>query len=487
MAFRINYNYLASFTLTQLHNTENKLNKVVTQLSSGRRIVTAADDVSGYNIVQRLTRVSKGIEQGIMNSQDGMSLAQVALSATQQMIDNYQTVRQKALQAANETVNPQERKQIGIEIAKIIEAMDRLAQQVDFNEFKLFQSANLSANGVHHNSFGYTVEEDEFNKISQIIQYVGSTVLSYSNGSAERKVSALHIKIYGKDYYLIKHDAFSTIDSDIKGAKSFVVAGSLLNDGFTSADLTMSGFSHIASIVVNSNNFTASVFANVYSYNSNYTQVSGKITSSDINHFDELKNINYSDFKTLSNFINKNSIAIKDSAGINIKLYADTYQFMVQYGPEAAAAKTSFGANGAGDNRIFVATFTENVFSNVLRLKIKDKNYQEIAEQLFSKYGFGSGATESKILDFANKVGQLINILSDRAADLGSTINQLQSIVNFNEQAKTTIDESTSRIRDVDFAKATAKFQKLQILMQSGTAMLAQANQLPQYALRLVG
>jgi len=330
MAFRINYNYLANFTLTQLHNTEKQLNKVVTQLSSGRRIVTAADDVSGYNIVQRMTRVSKGIEQGIMNAQDGISLTQVALAATQQMIDNYQVVRQKALQAANETVNPDERKQISIEIAKIIEAMDQLARSVDFNEFKLFDSKALKNKGVH--SFSQTYK--------------------LSNGS---KVS-----------------------------------------------ITM-------------------------------------------------------------------------------------FQFMIQYGPAAASGKTSFGATRVGDNRIFAPTFTDTIFSKVLGIKIKNANYVSIATQLQTSYGFGSGATESKILKFAARVQDLINILSDQAANMGSTINQLNSIVAFNEQAKTTIDEATSRIRDVDFAKATAKFQKLQILMQSGTAMLAQANQLPQYALRLIG
>jgi len=448
MAFRINYNYLANFTLTQLHSTESQLNKVVTQLSSGRRIVTAADDVSGYNIVQRLTKVSKGIEQGIMNSQDGMSLAQVALSATQQMIDNYQTVRQKALQAANETVNPSERKQIGVEIAKIIEAMDRLAQQVDFNEFKLFQSANLSANGVHYNSFGYKVEG---------FTLAEKVTLTYSTGSASKTLSAY--KIIGDNgdvFYLVKFN--SGVDADLgTSALGLINAGALADGVVTSNDIKVVGSA-----------LEKTELAEFLSYNSNlvnYASTLGKVSI------------------TIKDFGKYSTAVSGDFADLN----GDTYQFMVQYGPAAAAGKTSFGTNGTGDNRIFVATFTENIFSNVLRIQVKDKNYQEIAEQLFSKYGFGSGATESKILDFANKVGQLINVLSDRAADLGSTINQLQSIVNFNEQAKTTIDEATSRIRDVDFAKATAKFQQLQILMQSGTAMLAQANQLPQYALRLVG
>ncbi|MEO1954536.1 MAG: flagellin, partial [Campylobacterales bacterium] len=323
-------NYLSNFTLTQLHNTENNLNKVVTQLSSGRRIVTAADDVSGFNIVQRLTRVSKGIEQGMMNAQDGISLAQVALAATQQMIDNYQVVRQKALQAANETVNPDERKQISVEIAKIIEAMDQLAKSVDFNEYKLFDSTTLKNKGVHSLSKTYT-----------------------------------------------------------------------LSDGTT----------------------------------------------------------------------------------VSVQMF----QFMIQYGPAAKSGATSFGATGTGDNRIFAPTFTDTVFSRVLGIQIKDQDYLKIASNLQTTYGFGVGSAESKMLGFAARVQDLINILSDQAANMGSTINQLNAIVAFNEQAKTTIDESASRIRDVDFAKATAQYQQLQILMQSGTAMLAQANQLPQFALKLIG
>lgn len=438
MAFRINYNYLANFTLNQLHNTEKNLTKTVAQLSSGRRIVDASDDVSGFNIVQRMTRASKGIEQGIMNSQDGMSLAQVALSATQQMIDNYQVIRQKALQAANETVNPAERKQIGVEIAKIIEAMDRLAQQVDFNEFKLFQSANLELNGVHHNSRGYVADQFTLGPKTKIQVFDAASNMKYN-------VSA---KTY--EAYQIAPNLY--IAKDSQNALKLVQGNKVLESALE--DLTKSNLFKYTS------------------YNSNYIEFNPALG------FDGSK-ISQIKFEDLEKDVGLGNALIK--------MYADTYQFMIQYGPEAQTGRTSFGANGTGDNRIFVNAFTENIFSNVLRIQIKDKNFEEIADQLLKKYGFGEGAVESKILDFANKVGKLINVLSDRAADLGSTINQLQSIVNFNEQAKTTIDEATSRIRDVDFAKASARFQKLQILIQSGTSMLAQANQLPQYALRLIG
>ena len=438
MAFRINYNYLANFTLNQLHGTEKNLTKTVAQLSSGRRIVNADDDVSGYNIVQRMTRASRGIEQGIMNSQDGMSLAQVALTATQQMIDNFQVVRQKALQAANETVNPAERRQIGVEIAKTIEAMDRLAQQVDFNEFKLFQSANLQVNGVHRNKRGYVADQFTLGPITNINVFSAKSVMNIKSAAKTYKA------------YQIAPNLYIATDSS---SKLYIAEGNRV----LASDLK---------------EFKKENLENYAKYNKDYIE------------FHSAFGLNASNMSAMKFDDLKKEVGFGNAI---MKMYADTYQFMIQYGPEAGTGKTSFGANGTGDNRIFVAVFTENVFSNVLRIKVKDRNFEEIANDLFTSYGFGEGAVESKILDFADKVGRLINVLSDRAADLGSTINQLQSIVNFNEQAKTTIDEATSRIRDVDFAKASANFQKLQILAQSGTAMLAQANQLPQYALRLIG
>jgi len=83
-------------------------------------------------------------------------------------------------------------------------------------------------------------------------------------------------------------------------------------------------------------------------------------------------------------------------------------------------------------------------------------------------------------------VDALIKAVDDMAAKFGAYQIELEKIVSNNQSAKIDTEEAESRIRNVDFAKEMAEFTRRQILMQSGTAMLAQANQLPQLVLQLL-
>ncbi|WP_297444898.1 flagellin, partial [Desulfurobacterium sp.] len=83
-------------------------------------------------------------------------------------------------------------------------------------------------------------------------------------------------------------------------------------------------------------------------------------------------------------------------------------------------------------------------------------------------------------------VDNLIKAVDDLAAKLGSYQIELEKIINNNQTTRVNTSEAESRIRNVDFAAEMANFTKNQILMQSGIAMLAQANQLPQLVLQLL-
>ncbi|WP_457568578.1 flagellin N-terminal helical domain-containing protein [Desulfurobacterium sp.] len=83
-------------------------------------------------------------------------------------------------------------------------------------------------------------------------------------------------------------------------------------------------------------------------------------------------------------------------------------------------------------------------------------------------------------------VDNLIKAVDDLAAKLGSYQIELEKIISNNQTTRVNTSEAESRIRNVDFAAEMANFTKNQILMQSGTAMLAQANQLPQLVLQLL-
>ena len=83
-------------------------------------------------------------------------------------------------------------------------------------------------------------------------------------------------------------------------------------------------------------------------------------------------------------------------------------------------------------------------------------------------------------------VDDLIKAVDNLAAKFGSYQIELEKIINNNNTQRVNTSEAESRIRNVDFAKEMSEFTRNQILMQSGTAMLAQANQLPQLVLQLL-
>jgi flagellin len=83
-------------------------------------------------------------------------------------------------------------------------------------------------------------------------------------------------------------------------------------------------------------------------------------------------------------------------------------------------------------------------------------------------------------------IDNLIKAVDDMAAKFGSYQIELEKIISNNETARVNTSEAESRIRNVDMANEMANFTKLQILMQSGTAMLAQANAKNQLVLQLL-
>ncbi|WP_412516549.1 flagellin, partial [Shewanella chilikensis] len=76
--------------------------------------------------------------------------------------------------------------------------------------------------------------------------------------------------------------------------------------------------------------------------------------------------------------------------------------------------------------------------------------------------------------------------IDSQRADLGAVQNRLSFTINNLNNISTNVSDARSRIQDVDFAKETAQMTKQQILSQTSSAMLAQANQLPQVALSLL-
>jgi len=113
--------------------TQLKLGRVLQQLSSGYRINSAADDAAGLGISENLTAQINGNNQAIRNAQDGISMAQTAEGAMDEIHNMLQRMRELAVQGANDTLDTNARTSIGTEMLQLRSEIDRIASGTTFD------------------------------------------------------------------------------------------------------------------------------------------------------------------------------------------------------------------------------------------------------------------------------------------------------------------------------------------------------------------
>ena len=103
------------------------------KLSSGLRINRAGDDAAGLAISEKLRGQIRGLNQAIRNAQDGISLIQTAEGGLSEIQNILQRMRELGVQAANDTLNPQDRQAITTELNQLFSEIDRIAGSTEFN------------------------------------------------------------------------------------------------------------------------------------------------------------------------------------------------------------------------------------------------------------------------------------------------------------------------------------------------------------------
>ncbi|TKD63833.1 FliC/FljB family flagellin [Cobetia marina] len=137
MASVINTNTLSMVTQQNLNQSQNALNTSMERLSSGLRINSAKDDAAGQAIANRMDSQITGLSQAQRNANDGISVAQTAEGALNQVNDNLQRVRELTVQAQNGTNNQDDLNSIQDEISMRLEEIDRISSQTSFNDIDI--------------------------------------------------------------------------------------------------------------------------------------------------------------------------------------------------------------------------------------------------------------------------------------------------------------------------------------------------------------
>jgi flagellin len=141
MGLTINTNIEAMDASRNLNHTENMLSSAMQRLSSGLRINSAADDVAGYAISQRLQAQVNGLNQATLNSQDAVSLSQTAQGSLNDVTGMLQRIRELAVQYANGTTSESDKEAIESEATQLKEEIKRVGETTQFNGINLLKEA----------------------------------------------------------------------------------------------------------------------------------------------------------------------------------------------------------------------------------------------------------------------------------------------------------------------------------------------------------
>ena len=181
MSFRINTNIAAMNAHANSLITDRELTSSLGRLSSGLRIQTAADDASGLVIADSLKSQANSLGQAIANGNDAIGIVQTADKAMDEQIKILDTIKTKAIQAAQDGQNADSRRALQNDISRLLEELDMIATTTSFNGQQLLngnfsnknfqigaysnETAKVSIGATNSNTIGHTRFETMNNTI----------------------------------------------------------------------------------------------------------------------------------------------------------------------------------------------------------------------------------------------------------------------------------------------------------------------------------
>ena len=505
MALVINTNVMSLNAQRNLSTSGSQLATSLQRLSSGLRINSAKDDAAGLAISSRMTTQINGLTQAARNANDGISLAQTTESALQEVTNNLQRIRELAVQSANATNSDSDRAALDQEVQQRLAEVNRIATQTSFNGRKVLDG-----------SFG--------NATFQVGANVGETIsvgLATSVKSAD--IGDIHSTGAGTGALLQDADFVATAAVPaVPGvpavpAVASVWTGSVAvtDSDYGSANLTFSG--------TDSSGAAFSVTL-TDDYSGGTGAVSGNTIEADIQTqlgaADITVSRDGSDFLVLTSGTAGTSadIAVTGMAGAVTTANVDAVPAVPSV--PAVPATTGLAVQaltitvGTGTAVTLTGTYTNKqdlldaiASSGAAGSIDASGNLTISAADQITLTGAGAGdigltagatavstngLTATNVLDVGGandtilRIDSALTSVSSLRSTLGAIQNRFDSVINSLQAVSENLAASRSRIQDTDFAAETAALTRAQILQQAGTAMVAQANSVPQNVLSLL-
>ncbi|MCQ2035029.1 flagellin [Stutzerimonas kunmingensis] len=486
MALTVNTNIASLNTQRNLSNSSNALATSMQRLSTGSRINSAKDDAAGLQISNRLTSQINGLGVAVKNANDGISLAQTAEGAMQQSTNLLQRMRDLSLQSANGSNSTTERQALNQEVSQLKEELDRIANTTTFGGRKLldgdFSNVKFQVGAQANETIGFSISSTAAAKLGNN-EYgnkggvTGTVVTGATNGTAA-VLAAANFKISDAkgSTGAIAYAANAT-SKDISDAINTATAAA--NIGVTASvknDVTVGGFD----ATFNGGSMTLTI---------NSTAIS--VTNFNANDLTALKNqINSSNAGVTAEFATKSDGTL-DKTNVVLK-GKDDISFSVA---EADATHTyKVGINGVAPAA--VNSNANRIAVGEVKLSgVSEFSYAGASAQVFALASSTSTVNSVSKIDISTDKGAqnavdvidaALKSIDAQRADLGAVQNRFDNTIANLQNIGENVSAARGRIQDTDFAAETANLSKNQILQQAGTAILAQAKQLPQAVLSLL-
>ncbi|ANQ85867.1 flagellin [Azoarcus olearius] len=493
MAQVINTNVQSLTAQRNLNTSAGSLATSLQRLSSGLRINSAKDDAAGLAISERFTAQIRGLDQARRNANDGISLAQTAEGALQSSGDILQRIRELAVQSSNATNSASDRQALNDEVNALTSELNRIASTTEFNGKKLLDGSFTTATFQVGANAGQTISATTANfSTTQYGNYrIGSAAATTTGGKGDLTMgstanalgstAALTTSRVAGGAITINGSAGSSTVTIAAGASAKKAAEQINAEtgktGVTASakteiDVTFSAANTSYKFDIASDNSTAVTI----SFTTGANDKDG--LASAVNAFNDVSaktgvTARVNDAGTGITLLNANgenislANAASGSASVNVGSTATAAGATAKAtGQLVLDSEKSFSIAAANTTDFFGATTAAGQLQKVSNL---DVSSVDAAQRSIAMVDSALAAVNGQRAKF----GALQSRFENTIANLQTTSENMSA--------------SRSRIRDTDFAAETANLTRAQILQQAGTAMLSQANALPQNVLSLLG
>jgi flagellin len=412
-------------TLNTLNKNSNALSKSLAKVSSGMKINGAADDASGYAISERMRVQIRGLDQANSNTQNGNSMMKVAEGAVSSTVDILKTLKEKVINAANDTNTDSDR-------ATIQKELDQSIDQINDNA-NITYNGKLLVDGSHNSE-------------------VKATTTTMTNQSLSSDTTGATKFCEMKD----RNGNSLNINSMDKVTISFVKQGKTYT---TSVSATNS----LTDLITKANSQLGSAFST--------TIQTGSYIGKDI----------AGDTVATADTTNALSIAAGGSSVTNqisgITISVTNTKGAVQKSANAVLdnfSESIRAQNKSTDNSMVLQVGTKA--NQSIKVGLTDMRAEALGLQSSSGANIQIGTQQQ-----ANAAISVLDNAVQKALDQQTTIGSIESRLEYTSANLTTASEnvqsSESTIRDANMAKEMTEYTKNNVLMQAAQSMLAQANQ----------